>query len=409
MSKRGTRRTPLRNWGEEEANDVVLAIDGRTVRERRFFDAVSVGVGLLVGGFGVFLLPYFFPPQEPTSGSQSYMVGFNNRVAVLATLATVGVFCLRSLWWRQWSPEPVDAMILGKRRRGRPSPSMPKSVLVLLIAVHAALASFFYGCVPALDSFGEATTLMPRIVMGLEHRLLPFRDISWPYGLGLYYLPQGFILVGAWFGATPALGYFLCYVSCASLGLWALFYVVDSLRIKVAMRVVIFCILALTVDDISMGLQYTLLRFVTPFALALWIHRGIVNATAGGERRSPWWACAAAFLATLVVVSISCEVGIAYAIGQAAYFFHHAWFGRRGALGGLSGKPCQLVGVLPRRIQPSRDPLRTYCHLPVQSPLGFAGRGPRVLDASSRGERAAVAGLVGDDRRHDSRCPGTLR
>ena len=205
---------------------------------------------------------------------------------------------------------------------------MPKSVLLLLVAIHVIFAFFLYCCIPHLNEYGEPLALLPRITLGLRDHLLPFRDISWFYGPALYYLPQGFIAIGSLCGATSDFCYFLAYACCASLGIWALFYIVDSLRIQAVVRIVVFSVLALTADDLSLGLQYTLLRFVLPFAAVLLVHRTIVNATAESKGRRLLRACATAVLAVFVVLSISSKVGIAYAVAQTAYFVHRALFSR---------------------------------------------------------------------------------
>jgi hypothetical protein len=290
---------------------------------------LSVAIGLLLAWIGIFELPYCFPPTEPTAWSESYSSGFNNRVSVLATLAIIGAFCWRNYTWRPRAPEPVDTLIIDDSREGRIRTKMPKAVLLLLAAIHAISAFLIFHCLPYLDEYGEPYNLLPRILVGLRHGLAPFRDIGWNYGPGLYYIPQAFIAMGSRFGANSDLSYFLAYLCCSLLGIWALFYVVDSLRIRRGLRVLVFSILVLVTDDLTLGVQYTLLRFITPFAAMLVVHRMAADAMSAGKGRRLWRVYATAAIAVAVVLSISTEIGIVYAVAQTAYFVHRALFFRR--------------------------------------------------------------------------------
>ena len=239
----------------------------------RTADLLSLGLILAAAWYGIFHLPYWAPPTQ-ISVSYSYKVGFNNSVAVLATLAAIGLLCLRSVAWRQATPETVDSIfsvLSGKRSRSQPT--MPRSVLVFFACIYLAATALLYICIPRLDEYGEVIDVLPRLELARLYGVSLYRDIGWPYGPALCYVPELFITVGQLFGKSADFSYFLCYEVNLVVSLLALFYLVDSLRIKVAYRVMIFSLVALMTYSVTLGIQYTLLRYVATYVTLLVFHK----------------------------------------------------------------------------------------------------------------------------------------
>ncbi len=305
---------------------------------RKVADYASVAAILLVGAFCIFRVPYWFPSREPTFDSPSYALGFNNRVAVLSVWAVAGVLCLRSLFWRQAKPEPVDAIFSWVSKRGPVRfLGMPISVLLLFIGLDFAITLCFYYCIPHLDEYFEAANLLQMFHVSIKYHLLPFRDIAWCYGPALFYIPVAFMRCSLFLGASAEIGYLVCLMFLSGLGYWLLFWVVDCFRIKVADRIVIYSSYVIFFLEMSMGVNGVLLRFVAPYAALLWIHRWSLKLAASRSPTAAAKLCGASLLCALAVLSLSVELGIAYVVAQAAYFAHRTIFGGRFWLFGFLG------------------------------------------------------------------------
>ena len=292
-------------------------------------DFLSVAVLLVVAAYAVFRLPYHFPSSVPTA-SQSYMVGFNNRVAVMAIVAVVVLFCIRNLAWRRATPEPVDQLFAADQGgSGRVSARMPISIVLLLIAIQLGIAFLIYTCIPYLNEYGEPEYMLPRIEQAMQCHLHLYSEMDWPFGPGLFYFPVACITVAGWFGIGPHFAYMLSY-SCISIAaIVVLYYVVNSLRLKVADRIVLFSIFALCFCNISLGIQYTALRYAPPYAAILLLHQVSTRMPPEKDRRSLFKLCGLCFLCASFVLSISIEQGIACIIGLCVYCMHRAIFSSR--------------------------------------------------------------------------------
>ena len=307
-------------------------------------DLASVAGILLAGGYGVFVLPYAFPPSEPTFSSPSYMLGFSNRVAVLATLATIGMLCLRNLLWRQANPEAVDRLFCDDSVRGaKRFPNMPKSVLWLFVGLYLVLTFLLYACIPHLGDYGEPLGFFPRLELGVHYHLRPYSEVEWPYGPALFYLPQWFMQASLALGGSEDLGYLICYACFTVAGLWALFFFVNKLRIKVAHRVLIFSLLCLAAYNFTLGLNGNLVRFVVPYAVLLLMHATTSRMAPFTSRGAVARLCGIAAACAVAGFLLSIEAGIAYTVAQAAYCIHRVFYSSRAWLYALAA----TVVVLP--------------------------------------------------------------
>ena len=84
----------------------------------RAADLLCVAGILCLAAYGVFCLPYAFPPKAVTH-SLSFDAGFNNSVSVLAVLVAIarwGVADRLRMPWMLWSPlRPAPAAIAFRR------------------------------------------------------------------------------------------------------------------------------------------------------------------------------------------------------------------------------------------------------------------------------------------------------
>ncbi|MEN6405887.1 MAG: hypothetical protein ABFC77_05385 [Thermoguttaceae bacterium] len=323
---------------------------------KRGADLLSVGVIVLLAAYGVFCLPYRFPPSEVTQ-SLAYLVGFNNRVGVMAAILAVGLLTLRAIFWSSDSPERVDGLFnVGHEKSQRRFPSMPVSILFFFIAVYLVVQIAVYLCVPSLTMWGETISCLPRLELGWRYHLPLYREIDWAYGPTLFYLPVVAIEIGWGFGVNPEVSYLVSLGLATIVGLWLLFYVVDSFRVKAWARVLIFSVAAICCCNDSLGVNYTLLRFMLPYAAILFVHRRLEKTDDVGDGRdalrprpkttnpdsrgrkigkrrtvleSALKACGWCFVCALAVLSVSVEIGLAYVAAQLAYAMYRGWFGHR--------------------------------------------------------------------------------
>ncbi|MEN6558339.1 MAG: hypothetical protein ABFC54_09200 [Thermoguttaceae bacterium] len=300
----------------------------KTLCFRRFADLFSVGLILVLAAYGVFSLPYWFPPSE-LMRSQAYQLGCNNSIGVFAVLAAVGLLTLRAIFLAGGSPKSLDRLLDFQTDKRQTSPrSMPLSILFFFIAVYLTLQIAVYFCVPTLAYWGETISCLPRLELSWRYHLQLYTEIDWAYGPALFYLPAITIEIGRSLDIAPDISYLACLGLMTVAGLWLLFDVVNCFRINAAIRVVIFSVTAICCCGGSMGVNYTLLRFMLPYAAILFLHRRFASPTVVG-RRNTWNACALCFVCALAVLSISTEIGLVYIVAQIIYAIHGGLFGKR--------------------------------------------------------------------------------
>jgi hypothetical protein len=252
----------------------------------------------------ILLLPELAPVSP--SVSASYIFGYNNRVGVLLLIGFLvcgGVF----------SKELGVAFL---------PPSVGKKIPVRLIAlwmgIFAAAWAVMYLLVHGLGGFGESLYLIDRVKMLSEGRR-PYRDFEFAYGILFLYGPRA--LMALHLSAEQA--YFMMLLLCQLGGVWMLSRVLDLMDYPSRYTASIYsivCLFSLPMT-ISTGLNYTLVRFITGSYFGLLVHRS--DARGGRGHRVRAMLMSTGF--TVVMLMISPEMGIAYAVGTMGYF---AVFGR---------------------------------------------------------------------------------
>ncbi len=162
---------------------------------------------------------------------------------------------------------------------------MPIAVLLLFIAIDFTITLCLYYCIPHLDEYFEAANLTQMLQIGIKYHLLPYRDIAWCYGPALFYIPEAFMRGSLLLGARAQVGYLLSLLCLSALGYWMLFWVVDSFRIKVAHRILIFSAYVIFFQELSLGVNGVLLRFVAPYGAILLLHRWSSRIVAAPNRQ----------------------------------------------------------------------------------------------------------------------------
>ena len=287
----------------------------------RVLDVLALLLLAGLGWYAVFDLPYSFPTSV-LMRSTSYRVGFNNQVAIFATVAIIGLLFLRT-FLSPWFRMETAQRILGFASKFGSSPRgvMPKSLLGFGLVVTVVLTWLFYYCIPDLSSFFEAAVCLPKMELAIHYKMRPYIDVWWPYGPALYYIPLWFMQAAQLFGFSIEDGYVVGHIFLLCAGVWALFYIIDQLRISVMYRCVLFVVLAIASHIWTMG-PHTIARHVLPYVLLILIHRvagsvGVVSSWRDLRKTALYSMCGG-----LGMLAISPEMGIALLLGLITYFGH---------------------------------------------------------------------------------------
>jgi hypothetical protein len=302
-------------------------------------DAVFVGVVLAAAAYGIFSFPYNFPPSLPSADSISYVMGFNNRVAMMVVLATIAVLSIRLFLWQWFRPEKIESILCvtpGQKVK------MPKSVLLLMIAIYIGIICATYSVVPQLDEYDEARGIVPKLELAVRYHFIPYVNFQWNYGILLFYVPLVTTRIVSLAGGSIQLGYCSGYIILSSLSLLALFYLIDQFSIKMAYRALIFAVIASLYFDVSFAPQGVLMRFLAPLVALIVLHRFQLRAGRAMSQRAVVIFSGICILCNLAVLSIGMEIGIPHAIAQVFYCLYAAI---RAGRSRLYGAGASLVGV----------------------------------------------------------------
>lgn len=330
-------------WGRDSTcakvsqTEVALALD----KNRAFVTAVAVI--LVLGAYGVFLLPYAFPYTVPMYDSPVYNVGFNTSVAIASLLAAILALTVSGVRYGARDGESVLLVFAPTRPEDGGCERMPFGVLVVFISLYCLLHSFFYYAIPHLDDYSEAGFHLKHYEVALRYQRYPYRDVGYPYGPILFYVPLGFITMSTWWGFSIEYGYLLVLMINAAVGLAILFWLVDTFNVDVTCRIVIFSALAIEAYEFGMGMASTMVRYATPFALLVLSHRMSHRFKALEDRNAFVVEAATSLVTSLLTLGISPEFGVIFMIGRAVYSTHRALCGDRNCFAGVVG----LLPVLP--------------------------------------------------------------
>ncbi len=268
--------------------------------------------------FGVFILPLYFPPTTPTY-SASYVVGFNNRIAATAVIVlSLGTAAVCSWWAKPGTENTQDG-----------EDSMPLSWLLIACAATLLFVGVVGGLAVHTQSFeSDAAYFLTQLAQRSHFHLKLYRDLEFGYGPLLFAWPAAFQAVLGRVNVGPECAYVVSLAALQIIGLGTAFYVVQSLPLGRSLKGWIFLALAIGAMRPSLGLNYTLFRFMAPFAALVF-----VTSVSGKLQQALLFA-----LSELLMLSISSEIGIAFLAGVGLYAFYTA-YGR--------GRSWLAVPVLP--------------------------------------------------------------
>lgn len=308
-AKSVTRKPGVRKAASNEAGprDQPLPISPRLV------PLLIVGLSFL----GIFLAPYYFPVSGP-NGSQSWEFGFSNTAAQgFIALMLLALFA----WKLFFEKSPDQALVRVLTTDEREDHSSIRSLLFtmgILQLMMVVILLTWYQLLP-YSHYGEFTYFVQRVEEVILNRV-PYRDFAFDYGPGMLAVPvfiyrifNGAVSVETAYVVTLILHYVVGFALLA--------YVVTRVRLRGYVTLV-FALLALPFINLTMGLNYTPLRFT--FALAAIFGIRHLYLFTQDKPRSRWLLLSlAGFLAPILTFAVSPEMGLALTIGLLVYF---GWF-----------------------------------------------------------------------------------
>jgi hypothetical protein len=265
----------------------------------RLLPVFAVATVIVLTSFGVFVLPFFFPPTHPAY-SASYTAGFNNKVAVIATIliSFLTFYLARRLdlfpeWFRSDDEAPIPMGLLA-------------TSIALCTTFTARLGWMLCKAQLASDDIHFFLESMDEVIRYNRHI---YTDFTFNYGPLLLYYPVWIHRLLQPLHISLEGSYFVALAIAVALGQVLLYLTLESLPISKDVKRVTF--LAFTVIAMCpvLGLNYTFLRFLVPFSTLLFVTR----------TQKPLKLALFFFLGELIQLAVSPEMGLAFGAGACFY------------------------------------------------------------------------------------------
>lgn len=268
----------------------------------------------------VFIVPWFFPRSDPVAG-ESYALGFNNRLAVLGLILVI--CCMAT--FRALSPSASSQATATLNWFSKDSTHAIKTAskieyaMLGVFSVLIAQVILWWDSVLVVPYWGEADYFLTRIdLVALGYR--PYLDFHHNYGPLMLYGP----LLLDW-ASGGSLGVESAYawtvVAWTVLGVVGVFLLLRLLSIPCRSRPWVLAMSLLMWLPLTMGLNYTPLRFTAvPLSIAL-VHllAQWMRTTSVSVARSNAALLALSAGVTALTFSISPEMGVADAAALITY------------------------------------------------------------------------------------------
>ena len=255
-----------------------------------------LGTIAVVGLALVYWLPTRFPP--PIAWSDSYIFEYNNRIAEVLFIALAATVWLtakaRGLHW------PQAAM------RNRPlNTEMPPRLLFTCLAVTALLCAFYGWLTYRGGGIGDGAYFLDRIHL-MERGEVPYRDFEFVYGSFSLYAS---LFLGKIFACGSTAGFYILWVAETLLGVVLLWFAVRLLDLPAGGKRIVFLFFCLTAMLLGLSFAVTLLPHLDRSATL----------------RSRLRVGGAALLSVILLLGISPEEGIAFAVAVLLYLPVRRW------------------------------------------------------------------------------------
>jgi hypothetical protein len=276
---------------------------------------------LILAGAGIFVLPWHVQLAHPYL-SMSYTYGFNNRVSQLS--AAAGIFALfilnlsRGRSGRPLVASAIRGMLDVSNAEGR-DPKLFLSFVVVSALTVVTLTGWY--CFVPYSRCGEMACFLSRMDLLVMGRIA-YYQFPFPYGPALIYLP--YLFYKALNGLLSVEQAYFTTLLCQWIAGYYLLYYCVRLLFPTNRRLAVFWLTATTFFNLSLGANYTPLRFLLPLSALLWVHALMIR-----PRRRAGPVLARALLGPFAAFLISPEIGLAATLALVVYFAALLWTSER--------------------------------------------------------------------------------
>jgi hypothetical protein len=262
--------------------------------------AFAFGV-LCLTCFGVFVLPFLLPPPIIEGVSAANAAGFNNKVAALAAATLSLIVFFKELRWpsskvnEDWDGDgPLPLSVVWA----------PAIVCGAIIAVLGRLIILSHA-----RYISDAGYFIEQIGSNADYGRKLYDQIEFPYGPLLFYIPIFLRTIFSPFHLSLAGAYFTTLVLEQVAGLLMVGYIIKNLPMRRIWKIVALILCMPVAIELSFGLNHTFFRFAVAPAFLVLIARC----------SKPWAAWLCLFIGQTIVLSVSPEMGFAFAVAGTAY------------------------------------------------------------------------------------------
>jgi hypothetical protein len=279
--------------------------------------AIGTILFIIVSLACIFTVPYFIPLNQ-IAISASYDYGFNNRAGMflLALFSLIVIFV--SFFYSKKDRLHVDIFVN----------NFPKIFLNKLF--FGVVGFTFIGCsilwfILGRDSYGiiESGYFIPRIYdISLGKAI--YRDFDFAYGPLLLYIPYFIYKLFSFLRISISDGYIIALMINQILGLYFLYYVLVFFNLNIKKKNRIFIIIAIISFPTSIGLNYTLFRFISPFFCLAFLQQIEKN-----TKINPFIYIFLSAVLSIIILLISPELGLSFYFTFFVYIFIMALLTKR--------------------------------------------------------------------------------
>jgi hypothetical protein len=263
-----------------------------------------ITVILWVGYPLIFILPYYVP-MKPVF-SDSYVLGFNNSIAVFSTLFILFLIAASTNVLLNKRDDRTQRIFDINSGRFLAPVSKP---LLTFIFIYISASVFGYLLLKGPFYFCDGTYFIDRMytfLMGLK----PYTQFEFAYGPFLILAPSYLAKFLSMFFLSTRFAYYVFLTFTSICGLFMLAYIIDILALDEKGKVLLFCVIAVISWNPSFGVQYTLFRYLAPFFALAFLFRYFNVPFSSKKTYSLVESSLFVFFLEALCVSISPEVGL---------------------------------------------------------------------------------------------------
>jgi hypothetical protein len=264
----------------------------------------------------IFNLPRYIPPSAIVV-SDALDYGFNNQAAVFST--AIFILLITLVVWLLFEIKDRPVLLTP----GEHGENISFRHFVYIGLIYFFCVALLYYLTGGRIGYGEMAYLFDRVRLTLAN-YIPYRDFTYEHGAIFLYAPAYLFNALKIFGVDLKTTCYLAYLLFCFFGLYLLFFLVNALAAGKKEKTLIFYLFSLAALPLSLGIQYTFVRFLFSYASLVFLDRFIA---AGDKNKLKTTVIAVyAFVLGLLNILISPEIGAAFFVSLVFYFVLLSFF-----------------------------------------------------------------------------------